>query len=598
MRIEQHDKDILKEYLRSGEDKLIELILKYAERQHYTKYTPPLKEAWRRSIDGLSQSIIATLEQTDLVPELGPDEDFSADPGTEFGVLEAKRHRARGVKLAMFLGLMKYYRQAYLDLVDEIRGFHHPASITLLINRFYDRVELAYCNEWVCTDSEVQIKELSDSNLHLTNEKNKYLTLFESLSSPVILCDIEGKVDNYNNAAGRLLLGTSTPGSRYYAEQRSDLDPPALQQELARMVVEGNRQLDLEKVYQTPDGEKTYHIQIEQMLDFSHKLSGYTILFNDITERLQWSRQLEQINHKQTLLIEDLNQTRHQLVQSEKMAAVGQLSAGIAHEINTPIQYIGDNTHFLQEACTDLQSLLEGYKTLLTATKQGQVASGLLSDLEDQLAETEPDYLFEEIPGAINQSLEGVEKIATIVSAMKVFAGPETHEKVETDINLAITSTVNVSTNVWKYHAEIMTELDPQLPTISCIPQELNQALLNIIANAVDAIAAVTGDGEQGGKGRITIRTGVEDDSVLIEVSDTGTGIPEEIRSKIFDPFFTTRALGKGIGQGLNVVYHTIVVQHRGTIDVQTEVGEGTTFSIRLPRDSQTASGKRESLAG
>ncbi|MEW8626678.1 MAG: ATP-binding protein [Candidatus Thiodiazotropha sp.] len=598
MRIEQHDKDVLKEYLRSGEDKLIELILKYAERQHYTKYTPPLKEAWRRSIDGLSQSIIATLEQTDLVPELGPDEDFSADPSTEFGVLEAKRHRARGVKLAMFLGLMKYYRQAYLDLVDEIRGFHQPASIKLLINRFYDRVELAYCNEWACTDSEVQIKELSDSNLHLTNEKNKYLTLFESLSSPVILCDIEGKVDNYNNAAGRLLLGTSTPGSRYYAEQRSDLDPPALQQELARMVVEGNRQLDLEKVYQTPDGEKTYHIQIEQMLDFSHKLSGYTILFNDITERLQWSRQLEQINHKQTLLIEDLNQTRQQLVQSEKMAAVGQLSAGIAHEINTPIQYIGDNTHFLQEACTDLQSLLEGYKTLLAAAKQGQVASGLLSDLEGQLAETEPDYLFEEIPGAINQSLEGVEKIATIVSAMKVFAGPETHEKVETDINLAITSTVNVSTNVWKYHAEIVTELDPQLPTISCIPQELNQALLNIIANAVDAIAAVTGDGEQGGKGRITIRTGVEDDSVLIEVSDTGTGIPEEICSKIFDPFFTTKALGKGIGQGLNVVYHTIVVQHRGTIDVQTEVDEGTTFTIRLPRDSQAASGKRECSAG
>ncbi|MES9998869.1 MAG: ATP-binding protein [Candidatus Thiodiazotropha lotti] len=585
MRIERHDKDVLRETLLSSEDQLIELILKYAERQHYTKYTSTLKEAWRRSIDGLTQSIIATLEASDLVPELGPDEDFSSDSSTKFGVIEAQRHRARGVNLSMFLGLMKYYRQAYLDLIAEVRGFQQPATIKLLINRVYDRIELAYCSEWSGTDSEDQIKELSDSNLHLTNEKNKYLTLFESLSSPVILCDVNGKVDNYNNAAGRLLLGTTTPGSRYYSERRSDLDPPALQQELARMVDEGNQQMDLDKVYQTPDGEKTYHIQIEQMLDVSHKFSGYTILFNDITERLQWSKQLEEINRKQTLLIDDLNQTRQQLVQSEKMAAVGQLSAGIAHEINTPIQYIGDNTHFLLEACVDLQSLSEGYKILLAAAKQGQVESGLLTNLEGQLAAMEPDYLFEEIPGAINQSLEGVDKIATIVSAMKVFAGPETYEKVETDINLAITSTLNVSTNVWKYHAEIVTELDPQLPTISCIPQELNQALLNIIVNAVDAIAAAAGEGEQAGKGRITIRTAVEDDSVLIKVSDSGTGIPEEIRSKIFDPFFTTRALGKGIGQGLNVVYHTIVVQHRGSIDVQTKVGEGTTFSIRLPRE-------------
>ncbi|MCG7959022.1 MAG: ATP-binding protein, partial [Candidatus Thiodiazotropha taylori] len=328
------------------------------------------------------------------------------------------------------------------------------------------------------------------------------------------------------------------------------------------------------------------------------KFSGYTILFNDITERLQWSKQLEEINHRQTLLIEDLNQTRQQLVQSEKMAAVGQLSAGIAHEINTPTQYIGDNTRFLQEACSDLQSLSGVYKALLQAAKQGQVDQALIAKLEEQLAETEPDYLFEEIPGAINQSLEGVDKIAAIVSAMKVFAGPEAQEKVETDINLAIDSTLNVSTNVWKYHAEIVTELDPRLPSISCIPQELNQALLNIIVNAVDAITAAAGDEEPAQKGRITIRTVEEDEWVVIEVSDTGGGIPEDLKSKIFDPFFTTKALGKGIGQGLNVVYHTIVVQHGGAIDVQSEVGKGTTFQIRLPRTPQTDSSNSEISVG
>jgi signal transduction histidine kinase len=583
MRINRHDKDVLKEWLISHEDKLIELTLNYATQHNYTQYTSTLKEAWRRSIEGLSQSIIVTLQQSDQVPELGPDEDLVADPCTDFGVLEAKRHRARGVNLAMFLGLMKYYRQAYLDLAEASTSFLEPACVRLLINRVFDRIELAYCTEWAGIKGEVQIKELSDSNLLLTNEKNKYLTLFESLSSPVILCDQQGKVDNYNHAAGRLLLGTTTPGSRYYAEQRSDLDPPALQQELARMVVEGNRRLDLEKVYSTPDGEKTFHVQIERMLDVSQKFSGYTILFNDISERLHWSKRLQQVNNNQTRLAEDLNQTRQRLVQSEKLAAVGQLSAGIAHEINTPVQYIGDNTHFLEKAFSDLNNLADGFKTLLEAAKQGPLDTGLISDLEDQLAEVEPDYLFQEIPGAIDQSLQGVEKIASIVSAMKVFAGPETLERVETDINLAITSTINVSTNVWKYHAEIVTELEPQLPLISCIPQELNQALLNLIANAADAIKAT--EGEQTEKGRITISTAIEDDWIVIEVSDTGSGIPEEIKSKIFDPFFTTKAVGKGIGQGLNVVYHTIVVQHRGLIDVETELGRGTCFQIRLPRN-------------
>ncbi|MCG7865828.1 MAG: ATP-binding protein, partial [Candidatus Thiodiazotropha taylori] len=174
----------------------------------------------------------------------------------------------------------------------------------------------------------------------------------------------------------------------------------------------------------------------------------------------------------------------------------------------------------------------------------------------------------------------------------------EAQEKVETDINLAIESTLNVSTNVWKYHAEIETELDPRLPSIPCIPQEINQALLNIIVNAVDAITAAGADQEPVGKGRITIRTGVEDEWVVIEISDTGSGIPEDLKSKVFDPFFTTKALGKGIGQGLNVVYHTIVVQHNGAIDVQSEVGKGTTFQVRLPRTPQADSSNSEVSAG
>ncbi|MES9859800.1 MAG: ATP-binding protein [Candidatus Thiodiazotropha sp. LLP2] len=583
MQINRHDKDLVEKLLISSEDRLIELILKYAEQQKYTRYTSTLKEAWRLSIDGLSQSIIKALEISDLVPGLGPDEDFSSDPGAQFGIMEAQRHRARGVNLTMFLGLMKYYRQAYLDLLDETPGIEHPKVVKLLVNRFYDRIELAYCGEWMSSDGEVQIKALSDSNLHLTNEKNKYLTLFESLSSPVILCDERGNVDNYNDAAGRLLLGTTTPGSRYYSEQRHDLAPPALQQELAQMIAEGSDLLGVEKVYLTPEGDKTYDVQIERMLDVSQKFSGYTILFNDITERLSWSRQLEEVNRSQQQLIDDLNQTRQQLIQSEKMAAVGQLSAGIAHEINTPIQYIEQNTRFLRDAFSDMQSALKSLQKLLAAAGNGELSENLLSEVCEQVEEADCDYLFDEVPGAVEQSLEGVERVSTIVSAMKVFARSGTQEKVEIDINAAIMSSVNLTVNEWKYHSEVEMDLDPDLPMIRCVPSDLNQSLLNIVVNAATANSDQAIKEALVEKGRISIRSRLDGDWVVIEIGDTGTGIPEGIKTKIFDPFFTTREVGKGIGQGLTFVYQAIVEEHGGRVKVDSTLGEGAIFEIRLP---------------
>jgi signal transduction histidine kinase len=589
MKIETHDKDVLITLLNTSEDRLIEFILNYAEQQNYTRYTSTLKEAWRLSIEGLSQSLITSVQSSDLVPEFDPDQDYSKDPGAQFGILEAQRHRSRGVTLAMFLGLMKYYRQAYLDLLDERSGFNQPQVVSLLVNRVFDRIEIAYCSEWASTDGEMQIKALSDSNLHLVNEKNKYLTLFESLSSPVILCNEDGNVDNYNNAAGRLLLGSSTPGSRYYAKHRYDQTPPALHEELAQILAEGSQSLEVEKVYLTPEGEKTYDVQIKQMLDVSHKFTGYTILFNDITDRLRWLRRLEEVNRRQKQLIDDLNQTRQQLVQSEKMAAIGQLSSGIAHEINTPIQYIGENARFLQDAFEDMQKASKALQKLLEVTEKGALNEDLIAEARQQLEEADSDYLFDEVPRAINQSLEGVERISTIISAMKVFAGPNTEKMTDTDINEAIINSVNLSANEWKYHAEIETDLDPTLPPILCVPGEVNQALLNIIVNAANAISNQAEKASQAEKGKILIRSRLDGEWVVIDISDTGPGIPDEIKSKIFDPFFTTKEVGKGTGQGLTVVYQAIVEKHAGEIDVKTTLGEGTTFEVRLPVQPQIA---------
>lgn len=583
MRINRRDRDVLIALLQSSEDRLIELILYYANQEGYTRYTSTLKEAWRLSIEGLSKAIIEVVERSDMVPELSPEEDYSNDPATQFGVREAQRHRGRGVNLSMFLGLMKYYRQSYVDLLTESGGFDYPESVDLLVRRFFDRTELAYCDEWAGTDAEAQIKELSRINLQIATEKNKYLTLFESLSSPVILCDEDGKVDNYNNAAGRLLLGCDTPGSRYYAEQRNDLDPPGLHHELGIMMQRELDHWELEKRYITPEGDRTYAVRIERMLDVSHKFAGYTILFNDITETIQWGAQLAEINREQKQLIEDLNSTRQRLVQSEKMAAIGQLASGVAHEINTPIQYIGENIQFMQEALGDLIDTTKQHLNLLSAVEGGDVSRDLVSQSRSQVEGAELDYLFDEIPVAVKQSLDGVAKVSGIVSAMKNFARPGTNDKVDTDINEALMSIVEVSANEWKYHAKIETDLDPELPLVPVVPSEINQALLNVIVNAAAAIRECAERRDSRDKGKIKIVTRSDGEWVVIEISDTGRGIPQEIHSKIFDPFFTTREVGQGTGQGLTVAYLAIVKKHAGEIVLLSSSEEGTAFEIRLP---------------
>jgi signal transduction histidine kinase len=583
MRINRHDRDVLIDLLKSNEDRLIEFILGYAKDQGYARYTSTLKEAWRLSIEGLSQAMIEVAERSDLVPQMGPDEDYSSDPATQFGVIEAQRHRARGVNLSMFLGLMKYYRQSYLDLLAECEDFKHPETINTMIRRVFDRTELAYCDEWAGTESEAQIQVLSRNNLRLASEKNKYLTLFESLSSPVILCDEEGKVDNYNFAAGRLLLDSDTPGSRYYAEQRNDLEPPGLSHELRRMYNKDLDRLELERQYETPEGKRTYAVRIKRMLDVSHMFAGYTIIFNDITDAIEWGEKLAKNNREQKHLIEDLNSARQQLVQSEKMAAIGQLASGVAHEINTPIQYVGENIKFIEEACDDLMTSAKMYQKLLAAAEEDKVAPELLAAARAQADDAELDYLFEEIPVTLTQTRDGVQQVADIVSGMKNFAKPGTEEKVHTDLNEAIMSTLSVSANEWKSSAEIETDLEPNLPYVPVVPGEINQAFLNIIVNAASAVKERRERDPSSGMGKIKILTREDGDWVVIEISDNGVGIPEEIQSKIFDPFFTTREVGEGSGQGLTVAYLAVVKMHAGMISVQSGPGGGTTLTVMLP---------------
>ena len=271
-----------------------------------------------------------------------------------------------------------------------------------------------------------------------------------------------------------------------------------------------------------------------------------------------------------------------ELVRLQRLEAIGQLAAGIAHEINTPTQYIGDNTRFLEDAFRDLGKLLAECSRLRQVLSSGGDMADVVADLAAAALQADTEYLTEEIPKAIRQSLEGVARVAKIVRSMKEFSHPGGEEMQALDLNRAIESTLTVSRNEWKYVADVATHLDPLLPMVTCLPSEFNQVILNLIVNAAHAIADKVGNSPEQ-RGLITISTRRDGDWVEIRIEDTGTGIPQAIQSKVFDPFFTTKEVGRGTGQGLAIAHAVVTEKHGGTIRFETEVGQGTTFVVRLP---------------
>lgn len=271
-----------------------------------------------------------------------------------------------------------------------------------------------------------------------------------------------------------------------------------------------------------------------------------------------------------------------ELSQAHRLEAIGQLAAGIAHEINTPTQYIGDNTRFLGDAFRDIHRVMDCLEQLLAAADPPDTK--LLDRLRTAAEEADLRFLAGEIPQAITQSLEGVEHVAKIVRAMKEFSHPGSEGKTAVDLNRIIESTLTVCRNEWKYVAELVTDFDPALPPVPCLPAELNQAILNMVINAAHAIAEKAG--ESGEKGTITVRTRSDGDAAEVRIEDTGTGIPGHLQPRIFNLFFTTKAPGQGTGQGLTMAQSIIVEKHGGTIECQSEGGKGTTFIVRLPLES------------
>jgi PAS domain S-box-containing protein len=278
--------------------------------------------------------------------------------------------------------------------------------------------------------------------------------------------------------------------------------------------------------------------------------------------------------------ISERKQMETQLRHAQKLESVGQLAAGIAHEINTPVQYVGDNLQFLSDAFKTLLGVVEQYQRLVRrlATMPGGDEYG--DEIQALEAEADLEYLQENTPPAFQGAVEGVSRIATIVRAMKEFAHPDEREKTEVDINRALQATLTIARNEYKYIAEVETALG-DIPPVLCHAGDINQVFLNLIINASQAMAEVVE--KNGGKGLLKVSTALDGPYVRIEIEDTGAGIPDAIRYRVFDPFFTTKAVGKGTGQGLAIARSIVVDKHHGRLTFTSQVGRGTIFFIMLP---------------
>ena len=385
-------------------------------------------------------------------------------------------------------------------------------------------------------------------SLDLRRKEAVFWSILDTAGEGLITADVGGRIELFNSAAERLFgfgpqeIHGSPVGDLFEGLELGRLKKSSLLR--TRGIRKGGESFDAEVTTST--------LEV-----FDKDL--VILVVRDITERLE----------QQAISS-----------QSQKLESIGQLAAGIAHEINTPTQFVGDNVRFLSGAIGEVFAVLKDTIALVAELESQPEVSSLVRALAEDLEELDFQFLEKEVPQAIAQSIEGVERVAGIVRAMKNFSHPGSLGLGLVDLNQAIQNTLTVSRSEWKYQAELELQLDESLPLACCAEGEINQVILNMIVNASHAIEAARG--KDGAMGKLTIGTRVVEDEVLITIADTGCGMPPEVQERIFDPFYTTKGVGKGTGQGLALA-NNVIRAHDGSIDVDSVPGAGTTFTIHLP---------------
>ena len=396
----------------------------------------------------------------------------------------------------------------------------------------------------------------------LRNAQAETNLFLRSIPSILIGLDSQGRITRWN------LTATNTFGIDEISVDGRTIEDcgikwlhPEMKAEITRWLATGSVYRSDNLPYDREGKRRLLGLQVMRIPAENGVPTGFIVTGADITERLGLELQLRQ---------------------AQKLEGIGQLAAGIAHEINTPTQFVGDNIRFLKDSWGPVAEFMSFCGTIQTECAAGSVSPEHLQHFCDLHKKCDLKYLSEHIPKAIDLSLEGVKRIAKIVKGFKEFSHPGSEEKQAINLNQAIETTISVARHEWKYCADLATVFDVELPLVPCLVGEFNQVILNLIVNSAHAI---TNAAEKNGKGKgtITISTQREGEWARIAVADTGAGIPEEIRSRVFEPFFTTKEVGKGTGQGLALAHAAIVKRHQGQLWFESELGQGTTFFIRLP---------------
>lgn len=399
--------------------------------------------------------------------------------------------------------------------------------------------------------SRVAYMEESLRDLHAETE-----LFVRSVPSILIGTDVEGRVTRWNEMAEAVfdIAQESAKGHTLEACGVAWMSPgveAAVTQSLAENAISR-----LDQMHFVKHGEKRCAaLTVYPLFSRMGSIAGVVVIGADVTER----RLLE-----------------GELRQAQKLEAIVQLAAGIAHEINTPIQFVGDNVSFLKNSWSELASFIACAQRLRGDAEA--LAEPAVQEFDRTVETLDLPYLAEEIPRALEQAFDGLQRVGRIVQAMKEFSHPGSEQLRLADLNRAISTTLVVARHEWKYVSEVETDFAQDMPLVPCILQELNQVILNLLVNAAQAIGEAAK-----AKGHILIRTGHDVEWAEISIADTGGGIPKEIRDRVFEPFFTTKQVGKGTGQGLALAHSVIVKRHGGKLWFESEAGWGTTFFIRLP---------------
>jgi PAS domain S-box-containing protein len=400
-------------------------------------------------------------------------------------------------------------------------------------------------------ETEAQNKALVDDIERRERAENERDAFFRTSPDMMAIVDHQMKLVQVNDSWNRVLgyEPAALPGRSFVDLIHPDDVPRVLKEADEATQIGKIISLEFRQRHQTGHWR---HISAAATLDAAHK--RYFVVSRDVTEQREMSREL---------------------AQCQKLEAVGQLASGVAHEINTPVQYVGDNIDFIGEGLTHLFEYISTVDGVLTDEQRAA--------LSEATEKAELPYYLEELPRSLTDAREGVRRVGELVRALKEFAHPDANEKTPADINKALERAVVLARGELKHLARLELALGP-LPPVRCHIGSLSQVFLNLLVNAAHAVEERSAkQGISWDAHLIRVTTDVENDEVVINVSDTGCGIPDSVRERIFEPFFTTKPMGKGSGQGLPLVRNVVVVKHGGRIEIDTEVNVGTTFRLRIP---------------